>query len=134
MTRKTREIAIPNFNQPFSYQIQTLSHKIQSNPFNFNYSGYQISNAQLGGTFQMGGWPQIVPSGRNQTLLVLVTSNQTPRGWGPNQLHSPPRNVNVNYYIPLTRAKKSKVNYYIPLTKVKQTRVKHLFQLFEFAC
>ena len=44
-----------NFNQPFSYQIQTLSHKIQSNPFNFHYSGYQISNAQLGGTFQMGG-------------------------------------------------------------------------------
>ena len=43
------------FNQPISYQIQTLSHKIQSNPFNFHYSGYQISNAQLGGTFQMGG-------------------------------------------------------------------------------
>ena len=43
------------FNQPISYQIQTLSHKIQSNPFNFfNYSGYQISNAQLGGIFQMG--------------------------------------------------------------------------------
>ena len=44
-----------NFNQPFSYQIQTLSHKIQSNPFNFHYSGYQISNAQLGEIFQMGG-------------------------------------------------------------------------------
>ena len=37
---------------PFSYQIQTLSHKIQSNPFNFHYPGYQISNAQLGGTFK----------------------------------------------------------------------------------
>ena len=43
------------FNQPISYQIQTLSHKIQSNPFNFHYSGYQISNAQLCGTFQMSG-------------------------------------------------------------------------------
>ena len=69
----------------------------------------------------------------NQTLLVLVTSNQTLRGWDPNQLHSPPRNVKINYYIPLTRAKKSKVNYYIPLTRAKQTRVKHLFQLFKFA-
>ena len=43
------------FNQPISYQIQTLSHQTQSNPFNFRYSGYQISKAQLGGTFQMGG-------------------------------------------------------------------------------
>ena len=44
------------FNQPISYQIQTLSHQTQSNPFNFfHYSGCQISNAQLGGTFQMGG-------------------------------------------------------------------------------
>ena len=43
------------FNQQISYQSQTLSHKIQSNPFNFHYSDYQISNAQLGETFQMGG-------------------------------------------------------------------------------
>ena len=43
------------FNQPISYQIQTLSHQTQSNPFKFHYSDYQISNAQLGGTFQMGG-------------------------------------------------------------------------------
>ena len=69
---------------------------------------------------------------RNKTLLVLVTSNQTPRGWDPNQLCSPPKNVKVNYYIPLTMVKKSKVNYYIRLTRAKQTRVKHLFQLFKF--
>ena len=30
------------------------SDSIKSNQF-FHYSGYQISNAQLGGTFQMGG-------------------------------------------------------------------------------
>ena len=66
---------------------------------------------------------------------ILVTSNQTLKGWDSKQLHSPPinikvnyyisliRTINVNYYISLIRAKN--VNYYILLTRVKQIRIKH---------
>ena len=54
---------------------------------------------------------------------ILVTSNQTLKGWDSKQLHSLPRNIKVNYYISLIRAKN--VNYYILLTRVKQIRIKH---------
>ena len=53
---------ISNVIQIISYQIsiQTLSY--QNPKFNIFFSGDQTSNgAQSCGTFQMGGWPQIVP-------------------------------------------------------------------------
>ena len=43
--------------------------------------------------------------GRNQTLLVLVTSNQTPRGWGSNQLNSPPRKCKGQLLFPVEKGR-----------------------------
>ena len=67
--------------------------------------------------------------------MILVTSNQTLKGWDSKQLHSPPRNIKVNYYISLIRTIKvnyyisliraKNVNYYILLTRVKQIIIKH---------
>ena len=56
------------FNCILSFFIQTFSYQIQSKHSNYLYSGHQTSNgAQLGGTSQIGGYPQIVPFKVNGT-------------------------------------------------------------------
>ena len=115
-------------NQTLSYQIQNQIHfkyiflwssnikwcpvtfisNPKSNTFQIYFSlviTYQMVPSYVG---LSNGWLAANCSfqgGRNQTLLVLVTSNQTPRGWGSNQLHSLPRKCKGQLLYPVDKGR-----------------------------
>ena len=103
---------ISNVIQTISYQISiqtcTFISNSKSNTFQIYFSlviKYQMVPSYVG---LSNGWLAANCSfkgGRNQTLLVLVTSNQTPRGWGSNQLHSPPRKCKGQLLYPIDKGR-----------------------------